>query len=577
MKLQKRLFLSYILLSILPLLLILIVFLGQYSKDMMEKQESNTINLTDSILERIDGMVYEVDRMLNIVYNLSEFEHHMKDAGSISAESPDFAYDFLRADLLLKEDLSYLVYDKSVIEDIILIDNAGRNHYIGSNLFEYQKDFRCFLFYQDIVAANGRCHIFSSGCEELYKNKSSDYFAIAKVIKSRENMENIGVIIVTIRLDVLQQMIENYIEPDEHCSILTHDDVLVESRLDSSAVQSVWATDTVQVKDRIGGTDYLIYGKASPDTGIRILWLSPYWRMLENASPIFVTIVVVAILIIISCFVVSFGIATAISKPIVRLDSIAREMAAGELNDHISVNSVEVGKDEIGQLTHSFIMMKQQINNLLMKERRSRTEFLANQINPHFLYNTLDSAYMSAIANDDMDTSEIVGQINLLLKMIVREQSMVTLKKELEIVDAYVSIQKMRYPGKFKYRVIMDDNLENKIVPKMILQPIVENAITHGVLELDEMGFICIIISCDNDILHLRVINGPGRKSDDQLDAMNRAIKDNDVYGVAHIGLKNIYERLVLNYPDSVEMVAVNSTEYDGIEVELKFDLSHRN
>lgn len=577
MKLQKRLFLSYILLSVLPLLLILFVFLGQYTKDMMEKQESNTINLTDNILERIDGMVDEVDRMLNIVYNLSEFEEHITEAGQIASDSPDFAYDFLRADLKLKEDLSYLVYDKSVIEDIILIDNAGRNHYIGSNLFEYQKDFRTFDFYLDIVEANGRCYVFSKGCGELYKNKSPEYFAIAKVIKSRENMENIGVILVTIRLEVLLQMIENYMETDEYCTIMTQKDVLMESALDIGSLQSAWAGDTVRAKETIDGTDYWIYGKESTDTGLQILWISPCWRMVENASSIFVSVFLIAVLLIVSCFAVSFGIAKAISKPIVELDTMARNMAAGELDGRIPEMSAAAEKYEVGQLTHSFIAMKQQINSLLLKERRSRTEYLANQINPHFLYNTLDSAYMSAIANDDMDTAEIIGQINLLLKMIVREQNMVTLKKELEIVDAYVSIQKMRYPGKFEYRVMMDGDLGNKIVPKMILQPIVENAITHGVLELDEMGFIYIIISCNDDILHLRVINGPGRKDDVQLESMNRSIKDHDVYRVLHIGLKNIYERLTLNYSDSVEMAARNSDEYDAIEVDLKFNLSSRN
>lgn len=579
MKIRKKLTLSTILLSILPLLLMVMIFLGQYTRTMLEDLEEYTTNLSDSILERIDGMIDEADRMLNVVYSVSEFDKHIIEAAAIREDAPDYAYRLLKADMVLKNDLSYLVYEKSMIEDIILIDKSGKNYYIGSNMFEYQKDFRSFRFFEDIVNANGKCYIFSEGCEELYKDGDIGYFAVGKVIKSRENMENIGTVIVTIRLDSLEQMFRSYLEEEtQRCIVLTEREVLIDSSGsgDESSVGE-WVSYSNRNRVNYKGQDYLIYGKTSRSTGLRIIWMSPYRLMKEKTYPIIFFIVIIAAAIIISCSAAAIWISSSISKPITRLDRMAGEMAQGKFEDERTAGKPYLGNNEIGQLYRSFLLMKKQSNELLMKEKKSRTEFLANQINPHFLYNTLDSAYMSAIANDDMDTSEIIGQINILLKMVVREPGMVTFGQELDIVSAYVAIQKMRYPHKFHYQENIGKVLKEVHIPKMILQPIVENAITHGVLELDECGYIYIKASCaDNRCLTIRVINGPGRKTEEQLEEMNRAITNQDVYGVKHIGLKNIYDRLNLNYPDGVKLFIRNSGEYDGIEVVLEIDLARR-
>lgn len=580
MKIRKKILLSAILLSILPLLLMVVIFLGHYIKTMIDDQEEYSTNLSDSILERIDGMVDEVDRMLNVVYNVSDFETDITKAAEIPKDAPDYAYRFLQADLTLKNDLSYLVYEKSMIEDIILIDKAGNNFYIGSNLFEYKKDFREEPFYQDIVRANGKCHIFAKGIESLYKEGTEEYFAIAKVIRSRENMENIGAVIVTIPLERLARTFENYLEAEtQRCLILSDQEVLLDSSAaagdDENSVDR-WLSYSNRNRVTYGGEDYLINGKTSSGTGLRMIWMSPYRLMREKTYPLIFFIGIIAGVIIVSCSAAAVWISSSISKPVMRLNEMTKRLSGGNFDDDTPTGETVRGNDEVGQLFQSFLQMKKQINELFLKEKKSRTEFLANQINPHFLYNTLDSAYMSAIANDDMDTSEIIGQINVLLKMVVREQSTVSLGKELEIVAAYVAIQKMRYPGKFHYQVFAEEELKRLTIPKMILQPVVENAITHGILELDKRGYIYIKAHGGENVLHIRVINGPGRMTEEELRAMNGAIASRDVYGVKHIGLKNIQERLNLNYPDGVRLFIENSTEYDGIEVNLILDLSTR-
>ena len=577
MKIRKKLLLSHILLSILPLVLLVAIFTGQYARDLIDEQKDYAADLTDSILERIDGMVEEVDRMLNVVYSISEFEEHITDAAALRKDSPDYAYSFLQADLQLKNDLSYLVYEKSLIEDIILIDGAGKSHYIGSNTFEYQKDFRSYDFYREILKAGGKCHIFSAGCEELYKDRDEDkkYFAVARVIKSREDMSDIGIVIVTLRMESLEETFKSYLDPDvQRCVILAGEEVLVDSLPSLGDISGEQIAHSAEGEITMDGEKYLVYNKVSEDTGIRILWISPYRLMWQKVLSIILYMAVLAAIIIVICFIAGSWISIAISSPIMQLDAMVHRMALGIIQDTDQDLKQNVRNDEVGQLYFSFLEMKHQISSLLLKEKKSRTEFLANQINPHFLYNTLDSAYMSSIVNDDMETSEIIGHINLLLKMIVREPDMLALEKELRIVDAYIAIQTMQHPGKFHYQVFASEETKQKIIPKMILQPIVENAIIHGALERDEPSFIYIKASYDQDLLLIRVINGPGRKTEGELEEMNRFITDKDVYGVRHIGLRNIHERLQLNYPQGSELSMRNSTEYDAIEVILSIDFS---
>jgi len=318
--------------------------------------------------------------------------------------------------------------------------------------------------------------------------------------------------------------------------------------------------------------DYLFHYASSEMTGTHLLWLIPYQTLTQKTYSVIIYVVVIAILLILVSSFIGVLISSSISKPIMNLEKMTKEISRGNFENGCVIKS----KNEIGQLYRSFNKMKNRISDLLLKEKKSRTEFLASQINPHFLYNSLDSAYMSAIANDDMDTSDIIGHINILLKMVAREPGFITLQKELEILNAYVEIQKMRYPHKFDFVVEVEESIEKVIVPKMILQPIVENAITHGILELDERGIIIISARMEGSNLNISIKNGPGQKSEVELEAINDYIINHNVYDAKHIGLQNIYERLSLNYQDGVKLYICNSQQINGVEVNLSMDISSK-
>lgn len=574
MKIQKKLIITNILLSIIPLLLIVTIFLRSYLTTMLNDSEAYITDLSISILKRMDDMISEVDRMLNLVYSVSDFEEHIIEAAKISREDEDYAYQLMRADSLLKNDLSYLLFDKSYIEDIIIIDQAGNNYYIGNNVFHYEKDFRKEEFYKNTIDKNGKCNIFAADSAVFYKEYNMNYFSIAKILKSREDMKQIGTVIVTIKVDALRESFANYLEDDKQRFMIRNDQEVIldsfELPLDVKTIDQL-LNDSHDNKVNYQDKNYLIYSNTSDKTELQLIWLSPYSMLISKTYPIIYYIVFIAIIILILCIVCSILTAATISKPIKKLDLMTKEI----LSNHVTETKIAHDNSEIGQLYENFIIMKNQINNLLSIEKKSRIEFLASQINPHFLYNTLDSAYMSAIANDDMDTSDIIGRINILLKMVVREKSFITLQKELEIVNAYVDIQKMRYPHKFSFKVIVQESLYDLMIPKMILQPIVENAITHGILELDERGYIQIDIKENNNNLQITVTNGPGKMTEEQLKVMNDAIINQNVYEVKHIGLKNIYERLNLYYQNNIELYICNSCTMDGVQVNIHIDLSH--
>lgn len=236
-------------------------------------------------------------------------------------------------------------------------------------------------------------------------------------------------------------------------------------------------------------------------------------------------------------------------------------------NIQISNNAI-TSRDEIGILYESFDTLIRQIEELVINDYKSKLlnqemeyKFLQAQLNPHFLYNTLNSMNFMALSRGDTELSEIITSLAFLLRKKLDDKNQFdTIQEEIEIVDAYIKIQKLR----FKNRLTFESNVENEAkscrVPQLIIQPLVENAVKYGVEKVNRPMVIQLKIYLQEEDLYIKVMdNGPGfEKTTGEQSGKSTGI-----------GLKNISKRLQVLYGEKAEL-SVNSIADEQTVVSIR-------
>lgn len=245
---------------------------------------------------------------------------------------------------------------------------------------------------------------------------------------------------------------------------------------------------------------------------------------------------------------------------------------------------IETGKkDEIGDLCQTFNEMAARLNYLIntvnQLEREKQEELLRStrleltalqaQINPHFIYNALETISMMAELNDDEDTQQMSVALGKLLRISVRENPVVTLKEELEHVQSYLLIHKKRFGENFEISLQIDEELKKCKVPKLILQPLIENSIHHGLTVTNQNAEIKIKgYRNGNDVILEVSDNGTGM-DEEILYRLRAAIqsKRGEEQGEHGIGLNNVNQRIRLRYPGEKYGLRIESVPNAGTTV----------
>lgn len=220
-------------------------------------------------------------------------------------------------------------------------------------------------------------------------------------------------------------------------------------------------------------------------------------------------------------------------------------------------------------------VLEQQNENLKKDELLAQSELriLQNQINPHFLFNTLNMIYKKAYSEGALDTSELIERTSQLLRYGLDNANKVScLKNEIKAIQNYTYIQKMRYGERIQFLLEVEENVPDVRMPTMILQPLVENAVSHGLKDTIEDGEVMIEVSVqDQDVVISVSDNGCGMPAE-QLEKLIlndfRVSSDDRV----HLGLYNVTKRLKAFYGDDVKII-VNSLEDCGFEIIIRIAL----
>ena len=266
--------------------------------------------------------------------------------------------------------------------------------------------------------------------------------------------------------------------------------------------------------------------------------------------------------------VISEALARHITRPVSRLDKAIAKVKDGDLSIQVKVKT----NDELGRLTESFNQMVKDLKRYL-EDRVQRQKDLnettlrlyQTQLNPHFLYNTLDTIKWSAKIHQIPEIAVLAENLAVILRISISCKPFIQLREELDTIESYIKIQKIRFAGRFLYETEVPDMLEDCVIPKMILQPLVENAIIHG-LDGCANGYICIYAAQKDGILRISVTDdgcGMGQEMLDWMNSPNPAKRD------GHLGLYNVIQILKLYYGEEYGIQAESDTSGTTVTIRL--------
>lgn len=295
----------------------------------------------------------------------------------------------------------------------------------------------------------------------------------------------------------------------------------------------------------------------SADNGWKFISYTSKARLFQpvrNVSYFFLISTVLSLVLII---IIILPIISSIIKPITKLTSAMNSVSEGNLDINVQITS----HDEIEVLGNGFnkmlISLKSYIHQSIEDEKIKRQmafDLLISQVKPHFIYNVLNTIVYIARKQKNSDIVELVTAFIQLLQDSINTSSgelVTTLKDEMNIIDQYLKIQAYRYPNKFKLICEIDDSLLEALLPKTIIQPLVENALFHGICAMDSFGEIHISVSKKEENLVVNVVdNGAGMNENIIEELLNGKNSDRNSSGIRHIGIINIRDRIKYLYGD---------------------------
>lgn len=322
----------------------------------------------------------------------------------------------------------------------------------------------------------------------------------------------------------------------------------------------------------LGGGDYNVYLRQSPDTGFTLALRQPKVYTREVMATVYSTCAAMGILCLLLGLLCAWLLSRYLSKPVNELDEAMKRVEKGDYAAELSSDR----EDEMGRLTASFNRMtreyRQNLERSVQRERElNETELsmMQAQLNPHFLYNTLDSIKWLGVTNGVPQVAAVASGLAVLLRAGISGDRLITLERELELLEKYLDIQSLRFEDRFAWEIDVDERFQHCIVPKLILQPLVENSIIHGVANMDD-GYIKLSAREKSGTLILSVQDNGVGIPQDVLDWLNDP--DRDVPG-GHLGLKNV-DRIVRLYYGGDYGISAYSAVGEGSRVELRLPMN---
>ncbi|WP_339816986.1 sensor histidine kinase [Paenibacillus sp. FSL R7-0216] len=577
LRLKHKLLISYIVVVMIPILIVGVAVTAYFRNQAMERAIAQTTNNVEKVKTRTATML-RVPTDISDFFMLDEGLEKMVDTRYPSVLELTKAYldydDFRNYDRTYREVSGIRFY----YDNPTLINNL--------ELIPMNEEIEDMYWYKQAMKSKDIGWFYINDNQEVPVKRLS----LVRQI-SFEGTRKSGVLMVIMNQEELNRMLQQ--EPFE--TLITDDLGYVVAAKNPSFVGKTledldYGIDLrTQQKGTIkvaiqGVPSYLVIDTLTPESSmnglkfISVFATEPIVKDANTVSLIGLWIIILVLLIaLIFVYIVSF----LTTNRMLRLSRHLNRLALGDF--HV-VSRID-GNDEIGQLSRQFNYMVESIRQLMdqvvekteqnnaleLAQREIKLKMMASQINPHFLFNALESIRMNAHMKGD---KEIANVVRLLGKMMRKNlevgRESIPLKEELDMVSSYLEVQKFRYEERLSYTLSIDPEVSAIRVPPLIIQPLVENAVVHGVEDKEEGVHVEVNIERDKEQVRVTVRDNGMGMTTERLREVTSFISGTKEPEQKRIGLRNVHQRLVLSYGEEHGLRIVS--EY-GIGTEFTFTI----
>ncbi|WP_165452678.1 cache domain-containing sensor histidine kinase [Paenibacillus thalictri] len=478
---------------------------------------------------------------------------------------------------------------KSYIKDIILVSRDGFVYNIASaDEISKANPLLQSDWLKAIIAKDQKgIQFVTTHASSYYVGAFSKDKVISAVLPIEENTKVLGYVLCDINLQKFREIFESlslgaggYIYMvDEQGTIIVHPDSAMIGSVISFELLGRLSADgsagTGSFKMKLDGEEQLIIYNQSKITGWMLVGDIPYANLTKAAGQNRAITYLILALGFVFIVLISFLISRQITKP---LKTLIDRMKKVQTHD-LSSRQVDYGQGEIAVIGQRFEGMVYEINKLIsevyvsnLKQKEAELKELQNQINPHFLYNTLQLVKAEAVFENHREVSTLVTTLGDLLRYPMYGRSEpVALREELAYIGKYTDIYQRRFRGKFEYVCeVQEDELLAMQVPKLILQPVVENGIVHGFSDTRSGGLLRIVISRNGMAVDISVWDNGKGIGEEQLKRLRERLAGGLEEDGGSIGLLNVLQRIHLKYGNDYG-ISVSSEQ--GVFTEVKLTL----
>jgi two-component system sensor histidine kinase YesM len=525
------------------------------SADAVEKNSREyTYLLIDQVNTNIETYINYMENISQMVLSSYDIKEYLRTQAPEGRQNQDQRVQ------KISSQLGSVLNTRKDISSILIFGNHGEvipynlnimlNPYVNPNEQSW---------YKQALEAQGQVVISSSHVQNIIKDEYNWVVSLSRELRSEDCQEKLGVLLVDLNYSVINDLCnkirlgkKGYIFIlDPNGSIVYHpQQQLIYSNLKSELIEEVLAAGSGSFVTSKGGSSRIYTIKESNNTGWKIVGVAYVDELVTNKKEIQTSIILGGILFLIIAVVLSIVISLHISRPIKLLADSMKMIEKGNFDTQVDVNS----SNEIGQLGLRFNRMTAKIKELMIQniqeqelKRKSELKALQAQINPHFLYNTLDSIIWMA---EVKKAGEVVLMVSSLAKLfrlsLSKGDEIIPIRNEIEHIKSYLTIQKMRYKDKLDFEIEVEDSILSYKTIKIILQPLVENSIYHGIKNKDRAGLVRITGSRVGDKIVLSVIdNGIGMAPETLEALLQKPVSSEQGSGM---GVNNVNQRIKLYY-----------------------------
>lgn len=525
-KIEFKISACFFVISILIISLMLFSWYKQSSSKLMKYEKEETSQ--------------EVKNASIYVASYLEKNKNLASLLAMSAESQNIMDD--KTDFKnLKDIIKVSEKSDEFIKKIFLVSENGNIISNEKVNLETNKDMKNISWYKKLINSNNMAFASKADFSKISSDSSKNIISISKEIKDKNN-KRLGFVVINLSYKFLEDFLSTInFGKDGYVFILSSEEELLFKSKNMEDFGKKDYEKLLKKRMKPEKMDFVSSNVFIPNTQWKLVGISFSNAISNLKKQLIESSLILAIIVFILTLLVSIFVSKKISKPIIYL--------IGEIKKTdkklYKIKALPQASSEIQILTKEYNSLIDRIfvltEDIEKKEEQKRTyqvKALQSQINPHFLYNTLDTILWLVEFGENEKAIKVTKNLGMLLRNSLNiDEDFVKLDKEIGHAKNYLDIQKIRYDNKFTYEFIKKIETSSLYVPKLILQPIIENAIYHGIREKKSKSYIKIIVEKNPEYLIIKIIdNGLGPKEK----------KENIPTKLGGIGMENVNYRIKL-------------------------------